>query len=278
MILRAIGSIDDELIERAAQKNTVRKMKFMPGMKRLAPVAACAAIALFCVWAIPDLLNAPVPDTDGDVHAVTTPGDTNLHEPDSPQLDVATGPPQTDIIYKLTLNNIDSLEEARLFIPGHFWYELNDEQFEAILPEFSRFFPFRTNAIVNHYGDGSLFNVVVREIAGNGDVAMFNEYHARTEIVIAPGEIADCAIYEYEAVASLVNGVYVVAGVMDRSDSMYDAALYIAEFKVGGTAYVVRLSDSPEGDNGSDRLTEIVNQIVRNAPADLSVLEPTPLS
>jgi hypothetical protein len=69
--LRAIGDIDDKLVERAAGKRIVMQITFMPWLKRLAPVAACLAVALVCVWAIPSLFDTPGDTSDDPI--ISTP-------------------------------------------------------------------------------------------------------------------------------------------------------------------------------------------------------------
>ncbi|GHV42490.1 hypothetical protein FACS189490_11580 [Clostridia bacterium] len=54
-ILRAIGGIDEELIERAAPKKRVRRVIFAPWLKWAMPVAACLVIAV--AIAVPQLMK-----------------------------------------------------------------------------------------------------------------------------------------------------------------------------------------------------------------------------
>jgi len=56
-ILRAIGNIDDDLIERAAKTKTVKRVSFAPWLKWAVPAAACLIIA--AVVAIPYFINNP---------------------------------------------------------------------------------------------------------------------------------------------------------------------------------------------------------------------------
>ena len=54
-IIRAIGGIDDDLVERAGQKNIKKRKSFMSWLKWAVPVAACFLVA---VWVALPLLNS----------------------------------------------------------------------------------------------------------------------------------------------------------------------------------------------------------------------------
>ena len=58
--LRAIGKIDDDLVERAAPKDKVVRTTFAPWLKWAGPIAACMVIAI--AVALPQLLKTPNPD------------------------------------------------------------------------------------------------------------------------------------------------------------------------------------------------------------------------
>ena len=205
---------------------------------RYAGIAACMVILLLCVLMAGGSGN-------GDINGVT---------------------PYP--LYALTLNNVDSqMSASRIFIDGHFWHELTNEQLQALLPDFG----FPVSATANYYGDGSLFSIVLYEVSDNGDAAMHNEFFIRTEIQFAPGAIISCAIYDYEPIESYVSGVPVVAGALDFEPND-GVALYIASFKLDGIAYEIKLHDNDTGYDGVNRLTALVNEIIRNGAVDLSVL------
>jgi hypothetical protein len=78
-------------------------------------------------------------------------------------------------------------------------------------------------------------------------------------------------IYEYEPKTSDVGGIPVVAGVFDFEPGD-GVALYTASFKMDGIAYSIKLHDNDAGGNGLNRLSELVNAIIKNGAPDLSVL------
>ena len=256
-------TVDAQLHERIMQRITQKPLPLNRNKTvfRYAGLAACAAVLVLYVWMIPGLFNAPV-----------------LYSPDVPQVgeqsitlidpDSVPEPP----FYALTLNKVDSqMAGSRIFINGHFWHELNDEQLGAVLPKFAYYFPYTIDATAHYQGDGSLFGVVVYETE-NGDVAMYNEFYMRTEIQLAPSAIAECAIYEYEPIESDVYGVSVTAGVFDFEPND-GVALYIASFSLDGIAYQIKLHDNDAGYDGEYRLTALVNEIIRTGAADLTVLD-----
>jgi len=174
--------------------------------------------------------------------------------------------------YELILNKISSKTEPRLFIPGHFWHELTAEQVQAVLPGG---IGFPVSATAHYYGDGNLFDVTIIEIQPDRDTAMFDEIFTRTMIQISPGAIFTCALFDYDPIISYVHGVPVTAGMFDRSfpgSANNDAALFIANFELDGILYRIQMNDSATGDSGLNRLAGIVNTIIQNGAADLSVL------
>jgi hypothetical protein len=171
-------------------------------------------------------------------------------------------------MYPLILNKVDSMMDASIIIPGHFWYGLTEEQLAAILPGFD----FPVSATVNYTGDGSVFNIHVFETDASRELAMYSDFYIKTQIVIAPGEVIEDVVYTAEVKTSDVYGVPVTAGVAYGNAKDVPAA-YIADFKIDGIAYKIRLMDSGTGDSGLDRLTFLVNEIIRFGAADLSILE-----
>ena len=61
-IFRAIGNIDEDLIERAAPQGKMASVKFRPWLKWALPVAACLALAVAIAW--PALLRHPSTGSD----------------------------------------------------------------------------------------------------------------------------------------------------------------------------------------------------------------------
>jgi len=244
-----------------------------PMWKVFVPIAACLAVLLFGIWIIPRIgyrylpenisMNRPGAEIP---NGYSNPGSMEL----LPVLPQPVLPPTRQ--YELTLNKMSSQTEPRLFIPGHFWHELTVEQLHAILPNGGMNFP--VSATAHYYGDGVLFDVSIIEIQPDGNATKFNDVYMRTTIQISSGAIFTCALFDYDPIISYVHDVPVTAGVFDRSFAGHvnDIALYIANFELDGIAYRIQLNDSVAGGNGLNRLTEIVNTIIQNGTADLSIL------
>ncbi|MCL2286598.1 MAG: hypothetical protein FWC32_09585 [Firmicutes bacterium] len=238
--------------------------------KVLAPIAACIAALLLGVWLVPrmgETGRSPI-----EPHDVVMPG---LVPPDSGNASQAAEtmpgmPPDVSQIYPLTLNEMNAPIEARIFIPQHFWHDATPEQLRAILPDLG----FSVTATVSYYGEyAALFDVSIIETEPyGGEIARFDDVFIRTWMRIGPRPIFSCAIFDFDPVVSYVHGIPVTAGVHDRmSDWAAHVAIYIAYFEINGVFYRIQLYDYAEGDGGVNRLTEIVNTIIVNGPADLSV-------
>ena len=263
----AHGRILGNILDRVHSGETKR-----PVWKVLVPVAACFAALLVGVWAVPRMGNENIapPNLQAPPYAIM-PGTA---APTDTSGQVREALPAAPSMYALTLNKIFSQTEPRLFIPGHFWHELTAEQVHAVLPNGGVGFP--VSATAHYYDDGVLFDVSIIEIQPDGSTAKFNDLFMRTTIQISPGAIFTCALFDYDPVISYVHGIPVTAGVFDRNFAGYandNAALYIANFELSGISYRIQLNDSAAGDSGQNRLTEIVNTIIQNGVADLSVLE-----
>lgn len=269
-------SVDAQLHNKIMKRATQNPVPRRPNRAghRYAGIAACAAVLLLCVWAIPGLFIHPAknaPDHLGEIGQ----GDIYLVSPGNQQGGQQVGTITDDPsdpnsaaypLYPLTLNRADSQIAEDIYIPGHFWYSLTDQQLQATLPDF----PFAISATANHAGDGSLFNVVAHELSADGNTARFAEHYTRTQILFAPGEVVEDVVYDDEAVTSDVCGIPVTAGAFDgtKNDGV---SLYIASFKLEDIAFSIKLCDSDEGEEGLNRLTEIVNAIIRNGAPDMTV-------
>lgn len=261
-LLYSIGMIDDRFIEEAAPKEkivtfpeTARKSS---RIWQFASVAACAVLVFAAIFSLGRNGLMPTLPSGNDLPPSLTEPSV---EPSSQNTE------ENPILYPLTLNKADAQIAASIYIPGHFWYELTHEQLGLVFPDL----PLSVTAAAHYRGDGSLFNITAYEASDDGSAARFNELYTLTEIQIAPDEIVEDVIYEYEAQTSDVYGVPVVAGVFYGNEND-GTALYIASFKLDGTSYYIKLHDSDKGESGFNRLTEIVNSLIKGGAADLSVL------
>ena len=213
-------------------------------VKRLIPAAACFMVILAAVIAFPYLNsdNERLIEKPGTVESQPQDGTKQAHTSD------AQGK-----IYPLALNKIDMQSESeRVNIPGHFWQELSDKQKTAVYPDFG----FKITATVNYSsenGKASVFDVKARDESENG---------GGTTITFAPGQIAECEIWDAGTETSYVHGIPVTAGVY--------YSMFTAEFKLEDIAFKVSLNDD-NSDRGLERLTAIVNAIITNGAPDMSV-------
>ncbi|MDR0272933.1 MAG: hypothetical protein LBI27_06415 [Clostridiales bacterium] len=234
-----------------------------------AGLAACLAIVLLCIWAMPGMFDNPV---------VVSPGNTGLTVQAPPQNGGVTVEPSEPTntpeptepvypLYSLTLNYVDSLiSSERAYIPGHFWYELTDEQLRAVFPDF----PLTLTATAHYFGDGSLHSVVAYD---NETWGANDEYLTFTKIEVVGaggGSMRDYSYVDSEPIISDVAGILVTAETV-RGMPIYMAAFVMDEVTYDITIEVNNLEESGYN-RGQDRLTEVVNALIRNGPADLSVL------
>ena len=268
-------SVDNELHKRIMQQ--IIQKPAQPHQNRYvfryAGMAACAAVLLFSAWKF-GLWSAPAEDLPNNsaVMSSNSPqsSEYNIVETSPPSDSDTVVPGLRDETWPLTLNKADSQLSAEIYIPGHFWYELNSEQLDAVFPDF----PLALTATANYRGDGSLYNVMAYEVAADGDLAFYNEYYPSAIIEVigeGGGGMGDVVYYGYEPATSDVAGVSVTAGVFDFKEND-GIALYIASFILEGVAYNIHLHDNDIGNSGVDRLTQIVNDIIFYGAADLSVL------
>jgi len=281
-LLAAMGNIDDRFISEDAETFSAgNKIKTSTpfyrnrNVFRFAGLAACVAVVLFCVWAVPGLFNRINPVIDNP--DVITSDNTQNGNPTDVAVNTPADPnpitPEIEKIWSLTLNKVDSQFAGSISIEGHFWNELTDEQISMIFPDL----PFPLSATANYRGDGSLYNIMAYEASANGEPAFYNDFYTATtiEVIGAGGGSMEDVIYEYEPVTTDIWGVPVIAGVFDfkKNDGV---ALYIAKFTVGDTAYNIKIHDDDAGDSGKDKLSLVVNRIIYlhqiNGSVDLSIL------
>jgi len=245
--------------------------------KIIMPVAACMAVVLVSILTIPGPGEPGEPIVVGVGESLQHPWDFAMQGnapsgSDAREQALEASPPLQPM-YALTLNELYPPVEPRMFIPGHFSHDVTPRQLQAILPDLGFPITGTVSYYRSDYRDDALFDIIIYETQG-GYIARFNEVFIRTTIRIAPRPIFTCAIIEYESEISYVSGIPVTAGVFDRmSDWAGDTALYIAYFEMDSVFYRIQLYDYTQGDSGLNRLTEIVNTIILNGAAYLTVLD-----
>jgi len=128
-IIRAIGGIDDELIERAAPKNNTLRRNNISGLKWVAPAAAC--LILTAVLAIPRQSNNG--NVDKDFNLVLSSGVTVSYIENPPEISVSFSLVELTeeelfsdwvgterVIFEGTIKKVDNIEMS--FSGGMLWY------------------------------------------------------------------------------------------------------------------------------------------------------------
>jgi len=266
--------------------------------KIFAPIATGLAAAVLVILILPSIINTnqqnldfnivverPNPTIDenappniiGDPRLETipaTPQPTLPHATENaseliPTIPIPALPPSTsDINVNIIQEQSDS---SRIFIDGHFWHTLTQDELQAVLPGLG----FQVHAVANYSGDGTLFNVSAYEILQNGDTAMFEEFFMRTTIDISPkGTPSGPLIYFDDGKqTSYIRGVPVIIGRSNVLGAAENVAMYQATFELSGIYYQIRLHDNLRGGNGQNRLVDIVDTIIQNGAANLSILD-----
>ncbi len=270
-------SVDEELHDKILKRLTPDPRRRGLAVLRYAGMLACAAFLMFCAWVFPKLFNAPGEGgrTDGDYNGVIYGVGNDVSSPGISQNPV-TGPaasftPNPSVLptptpahISLIINEFDSFMSGSIALDryvGHFWYNLTQNELQAIFPDIG----IPLSAAAYYREDGSLLNIVAYKMSEN---------IRRATIKLTPLNFISDVFYEYdsEPVSSDVYGVPVVAGIVDIEESE-GIALYIASFKLGEIAYNIDIRDNDDGESGPARLAEIVGAIIENGAPDLSIFE-----
>jgi len=254
------ADLHDRIINQVVQNAEPHPRK---AAMRYAGLAACAAAVLIVAIAIPGLINAP--------GAVPGGGGTGL--PNGAQAGAGYDDPAGPMgeLYPLIFNEGESMTQAsRDWAQGSFDYDLTEEQLSAVFPGHDLMLA--ANAF---YGpDGTLLSVTAIETMTPGRMdhpVRYAEAYVRTEIQLGEGEIIeDCiVVFEGKPQISDVGGVPVTVYMIDFGNA--DGAVFFqAEFVLDNVNYRVKIQDNIP--DGQQRMTEIVNAIIANGAADLSVL------
>ena len=272
-LLRALGGVDDKYIEETQGIPVAKAVSKRVNILRFAPVAVCLAVALIAVSVF---LPQWGQDAPGETDIIITSGDPQSgHSVGTLVADPSDPNSVARPLYPLTFNTSDSMRRAdRSWAFGVFDYDLTDEQLDTVFPNFHAMNPDIMLAANAFYGkDGTLLSVTAVETLtpGRMDTPALYSYYTRTEIQLGQGEIIeDCVVlYEDTPQVSEVYGVFVTA-YMIEFDSADGVVFFQAEFTVDNIAYRVKMYDNRE--DGQKRMTQMVNTLIGNGPADLAVL------
>jgi len=271
------------------QQERMKTMTPSPFWKIFAPIAACALVAL--IVAVPLMMHSPsspdngivlgTEDTDPEYEAAPSQNPDNIDDQSQTTIPAPINPIQPQV-YELIFNELPESFGTEISggsrLPAQiFWHDIPNDKAQALLPGFY----FTTPAVAMYLYDGSLQHVsasVVVIDAGEYplyyDDALTNFYVF--SISIAPNPKATSYIFDFEPIISYVDGVPVEA-VMRAHPQIYptisDFIQLQANFELDGVYYnVVIIVSAQYSEHGQDRLTEVVNTIIRNGPADLSIL------
>lgn len=258
-------SVDPVLHEKIIQKVT-QKQKPARVMK-YALIAACMAILALGIWAIPYYFNNM--SNNSNVLQGTIPGYTLPGDPEERGGETMPTPLPSSL-HALTFNTAESAMPSRIRFPdGYFYYSLTSEQLAAVFPSLY----LNLSAIVQYRADGSVLYVTASEYAQVGARRHF------TGVQISVGKEGaplggTFLLYDSSPIVSEIHDVQVTAFAYGWENS-----LFRAEFVLNDMAYLVQTRDSIDSINGYEertgqqKLTEIVNLLILNGMADLSVLD-----
>lgn len=244
-LYKEIGLIDDDLIMEA---ETMQKLKPFYGMWKQAGLVACLTLIVLGSILLPRLTkeHGILPETDSNIKK---PGDFIV----MPHID------KNGIIF----NKAIRFEENKIYIQGHFWEELTEEEIKAVLPGLPD--TVETTATANFQGDGTLFNIYAHTKVKSG---------ADVYIQLAPGEPILDYSFDITPEESQINDVPVLAGYFEGSHTN----VYFANFRLNDVGYYVELridaGDKVLLENTKEMFTELIFHIISGGAAGFSVLNP----
>ena len=258
-------SVDAELHERTMKKLMRAPKPFhQRRVYRYAGMAACAALVLVCVLALPSLFNNSIIDIPVQYpdqrpnNAGVTPSGPPAGVPIDPidslagqPVDIPAAYPEYALIFNV-LENTVTMSASRPVTHNEFSHELTGEQFSAVFPNLAIALD---SARAVYFEDGTLI-----------DVRAFSS-ESWLQINVAEGRVSPgmLVLFEEEPQVSYVRGIAVTTIVIDD--------YFQAEFMFDGIGYHISFRDSKEsGESGQARMTELVNALIKNGAADLSVL------
>lgn len=251
-----IGFIDDDLIQEAHQwkKNTSHSIGFL----KWVPAVACLALVILGGFMLRNSsttqkITITYPNNNSNTSEPTNPGDQTVNSDPS---DVST--PATENQYELILNKANGQSAADIYIPGHFWEELTENELQAILPKLQE--TYNLSATANFNGDGALFNV---------DVTVDMDTDEKAYIQLAPGEVTLDYILDTDEVTSDIMGVAVTAGYFDGTNN--GKTIYFANFTLDDVGYYVEITG---GDSEKEIFLDIIVRIISGGSADFTILDP----
>jgi len=238
-------------------------------MVKLTKITACAAALLLIAWMLPGILSNKV-DYDENNNLASIVATTE------PYFAYSTTMPQTTqpVLHALVFNEAmgSAYVASRTRLPdGYFDFDLTDEQLNILFPNFETLLSTRKHnnnafaAVVAYRADGTLRHVTVMEITDSAHMSL----HVGRE---GANSISMPMPYVAEPVVSYVHGipVMVLINVFTHADGRETVSIS-ADFTIQLLPYSIVLTGYPPTE-GQERMTKIVNHLITNGPADLSIL------
>jgi hypothetical protein len=224
--------------------------------KRYTAVFACFAVVLLGIFTISKLTRHNVMPTPGDSPPVLQSG-SSISEPDESSK------------YTLYFNKADSLATAKIYIPGHFWRELTDEELKAVLPTLTNTYSITATANFQSDESGtSLLNIDAHVVSAAG---------LKTYIQLAPGEVVLDYMFDVETKVSDVLGTPVTAGYFESESNSTRPKniIYFATFKLSGVSYYMELGGTEvEKEALKNEISELIGILIKAGSADLNIFHP----
>ena len=129
-LLHAIGMIDEGIIEEAAPKTTaVMAVKKRDWVKKFIPVAACAAIALFTIFVLPQMNKMPINNIPDSNNSIIPGQQTNKNN-------VTNGPYNWPVQMNIVMNELESFPSEPVGDIGLWW----DDYISMTIDELNKYF------------------------------------------------------------------------------------------------------------------------------------------
>lgn len=235
-------------------KNRPKRLPII--IKRYTVAFACIAVVLLGVFTISNLTQNNV---------------TQNQENNSSVLEPDTITPTPDSLNKFTLyfNKIEEQTATSIYIPGHFWQKLTDDEINSIFPILNSTHNIEAIANFQSAENGiTLFNIDAHAISTSG---------LKTYIQIAPDEVVLDYVFDNKTKSSDVLGIKVTAGFFETEPNGVGLKniIYFATFKLSDVAYYVELSGVKENQEIiKNEITEIIGLLIESGTVDLDVFHP----
>lgn len=220
-------------------------------IKRYAAAFACLAVVLLSIVTIPQLTQSNVLPMPGDNPLAFQPG-----------TDSST--PGISKNYMLIFNKAGGQTADKIYIPGHFWQKLTDDELQAIFPSLTQ--KYSVTATANFQSDKTgvaLFSIDTHAVSTNG---------LETYIQIAPDKVViDRYMLGGDVKTSDVLGTAVTTGCFETKPNNKGLrnVIYFASFKLSGIAYYVELGGrEKEKEALQEEISGLLDLLVKGGPVE----------